>query len=148
MKHTIETVSQKDFHEIVEVWEASVRATHHFITEEYIQQIKPLLLNEYLDMVDIKCIRNAASQIIGFSGIAEGKIEMLFIHPDWFGKGAGKSLVHYAIHSQHATKVDVNEQNEQAIAFYQRMGFQVTGRSETDSLGKPYPLLHMRFGKT
>ena len=147
MKHTIETVSQKDFHEIVEVWEASVRATHHFIPEEYIQQIKPLLLNEYLNVVGLHCIRNEANQIIGFSGIADGKIEMLFVHPDWFGKGAGKSLVHYAVHSQYATQVDVNEQNGQALAFYQRMGFQVTGRSETDGLGKPYPLLHMRFGE-
>lgn len=147
MKHLIETASQKDFPEIVEVWEASVRATHHFIPEEYIQQIKPLLLNQYLDMVDLHCIRNAARQIIGFSGIAEGKIEMLFIHPDWFGKGAGKSLVHYAVHSQNAVEVDVNEQNEQAVTFYQKMGFRVVGRSETDSLGKPYPLLHMSFSK-
>src|SRR5690606_14953165 len=124
MKHTIETASQKDFPEIVEVWEASVRATHHFIPEAYIQQIKPLLLDQYLGMVDLRCIRNEMHQIIGFSGIADGKIEMLFVHPDWFGKGAGKSLVQHAIHSQHATQVDGNEQNEQAVAFYKRMGFQ------------------------
>jgi putative acetyltransferase len=148
MNHKIESVTQKDFHEIVAVWEASVRATHHFIPEEYIQQIKPLLLNEYLDAVDLRCIRNASGQIIGFSGIADGKIEMLFIHPDWFGQGAGKSLVRYAIQHQNAEAVDVNEQNDPAVGFYQRMGFEVVGRSATDSLGKPYPLLHMNYKQT
>lgn len=147
MNYTVESVSQNDFHEIVEVWEASVRATHHFIPEAYIQQIK-LLLDKFLKMVDLRCIRNTPGQIIGFSGIADGKIEMLFVHPDWFGKGAGKTLVLYAIHSQNATEVDVNEQNEQAVVFYQRMGFEVMGRSATDSLGKPYPLLHMKYRKT
>jgi putative acetyltransferase len=145
MNHTIESVRQKDFYEIVKVWEASVRATHHFIPEEYIQQIKPLLLNEYLNVVDLRCIRNASNQIIGFSGIADGKIEMLFIHPDWFGQGAGKSLVLYAVQHQNAEAVDVNEQNDLAVGFYQRMGFEVVSRSATDSLGKPYPLLHMKY---
>ncbi|TMD66902.1 MAG: GNAT family N-acetyltransferase [Chloroflexi bacterium] len=44
-----------------------------------------------------------------------------------------------------ATTVDVNEQNDQALGFYLRMGFVVVGRSELDSNGKPYPLLHMRL---
>ncbi|MGY3917267.1 hypothetical protein [Aeromonas australiensis] len=38
-----------------------------------------------------------------------------------------------------AVQVDVNEQNEQAVDFYLKMEFTVTGRSP----GKLYPLLHM-----
>jgi putative acetyltransferase len=37
----------------------------------------------------------------------------------------------------------VNEANTQARAFYQRMGFAECGRSESDSSGMPYPLIHM-----
>jgi len=40
--------------------------------------------------------------------------------------------------------VDVNEQNQQAVGFYRRLGFEVEGRSEVDSMGKPFPLLHLR----
>ncbi|WP_267461661.1 GNAT family N-acetyltransferase [Klebsiella pneumoniae] len=40
---------------------------------------------------------------------------------------------------------NVNEQNEQAVGFYQKMGFRVTGRSETDDLGQPYPLLNLMY---
>ena len=43
-----------------------------------------------------------------------------------------------------ATVVEVNEQNAQAVRFYHWMGFSVVGRSEVDSLGKPFPLLHLR----
>jgi putative acetyltransferase len=40
--------------------------------------------------------------------------------------------------------VDVNEQNDGAIGFYGHLGFEVTGRSEFDDQGRPYPLLHLR----
>ena len=39
--------------------------------------------------------------------------------------------------------VDVNEQNPRAHAFYRRYGFVDVGRSEVDSAGRPFPLLHM-----
>ena len=39
----------------------------------------------------------------------------------------------------------VNEQNEQAVGFYKKVGFKVTGRSEVDDLGKPYPLLNLAY---
>jgi hypothetical protein len=32
---------------------------------------------------------------------------------------------------------------DQALDFYQHIGFSVTGRSPVDGQGKPYPLLHM-----
>lgn len=41
--------------------------------------------------------------------------------------------------------VDVNEQNEQAVGFYKRMGFTVIGRTGMDGLGKPYPLLQTKL---
>jgi putative acetyltransferase len=41
--------------------------------------------------------------------------------------------------------VDVNEQNEAATRFYEACGFVVTGRSELDEQGRPYPLLHMKL---
>ncbi|WP_369804263.1 hypothetical protein [Chitinophaga sp. MD30] len=39
--------------------------------------------------------------------------------------------------------MEVNEQNVQAVRFYAHYGFKVTGRSETDGMGKPFPLLFM-----
>lgn len=41
-------------------------------------------------------------------------------------------------------KVDVNEENPQALAFYLHMGFNIAGRSEVDGNGKPHPLLFLQ----
>lgn len=44
---------------------------------------------------------------------------------------------------QNAIKVDVNEQNNHALGFYEHIGFKVVGRSPLDGQGEPYPILHM-----
>ena len=43
----------QDYDEILEVWEASVRHTHHFLTEEHMQFYKPLVRNHYLPAVEL-----------------------------------------------------------------------------------------------
>jgi putative acetyltransferase len=138
------SVQAEDHPRVVEVWEASVRATHHFITEADIQFFKPLVRDALPD-IEVACVRDREGLVAGFVAVQHGKVEMLFIHPAWRGQGAGRRLLEHAINTLGATILDVNEQNEQALGFYRRMGFEVVGRSEIDGLGKPYPLLHMRL---
>lgn len=147
MKPGIDTINKTEYQEVVAVWESSVRATHHFLKEEDIEYFKPLILNTYLDAVELRCIRNNEKRIVGFLGVAEQNLEMLFIDPEYRGKNIGKMLLNYSIDNLNVTKVDVNEQNEQAVGFYKHCGFEVTGRSELDSSGKPYPILHMKLIK-
>lgn len=104
-----------------------------------------LILNSYLDAVELKCIRNNDRKIVGFFGVADQNLEMLFIHPNFRGKGIGKTLLDYSIHNLNVTKVDVNEQNQQAVGFYKRFGFEVINRSELDSSVRPNPILHMNL---
>ncbi|MEO4005550.1 GNAT family N-acetyltransferase [Flavobacterium sp. CAU 1735] len=146
MKMTIETPSVKDYVEITEVWEASVRATHTFLTEEDIQYYKPLILKEYLKAVTLFCTRDQ-NEITGFLGLDDDKIEMLFIRPDYRGKGVGKALLDFAVTEKKARKVDVNEQNEQAVGFYEYLGFKTVKREPLDSNGKPFPILSMELQK-
>ena len=143
MKFIIEVPTAVDFPELTEVWEASVRATHDFLKEEDIRFYKPLVLNEFLKAVQLYCIKSDTGKIAGFMGLVDKSIEMLFIDPLFRGNGIGKTLVQFAVNACKADKVDVNEQNTQALGFYQKMDFAVTGRSEQDTMGKPYPILHM-----
>lgn len=145
MNYKIDAVSKVEYPDIVNVWEASVRATHHFLKEEDIEFYRPLILNEYLNAVDLRCARGAGNKIVGFLGVVEGNIEMLFIHPETRGKGVGKLLLKFAIEDLNAQKVDVNEDNQQAVGFYERMGFHTINRSQLDNQGKPYPILHMEL---
>ena len=137
----------EEFPRVVDVWEASVRATHHFITEANIQFFKPLVQEALPQIEALACVRDEAGQVAGFIGVASGKVEMLFLDPAYRGQGGGRRLMKHAVKTLGATTVDVNEQNEQAVGFYQRLGFEVVGRSELDGTGKPFPLLHLRLPK-
>ena len=139
----IENASREEYPAIVDLWEASVRATHEFLPEEDILYFKPLILNEYLDAVELKVARDIDGRIAGFLGVAEQKVEMLFIDPERRRQGIGSLLLGYAIDELGALAVDVNEQNPDAVGFYERSGFAVIGRSPLDGQGKPYPILHM-----
>jgi len=145
MKYRIENIEKNEYSEVVEVWEASVRATHHFLKEEDIAYFKPLILNVYLDAVELRCVKNVNGVIIGFMGVADQNLEMLFIHPKERAKGIGRKLLEYSIKELDVKKVDVNEDNEQAIGFYENYGFKTYERSEIDASGKPYPILHMKL---
>ncbi|MBS4699729.1 acetyltransferase [Aeromonas media] len=139
----IEQADAGDYQALIALWEASVRATHHFLQEADITALKPLILEHYFAAVDLVCARGEEGEIAGFCGVHDGNIEMLFIAPEARGSGVGRLLVAHAIQRQGARRVDVNEQNAQALGFYQHLGFEVTGRSPLDGQGKPYPLLHM-----
>ncbi|MEH8150905.1 acetyltransferase [Aeromonas veronii] len=144
----IDTATRADYPALITLWEASVRATHHFLPEAEILALKPLILEHYFDAVTLHCARTEEGNIAGYSGVYEGKLEMLFVAPEARGSGVGGRLVEHAITQGGTTQVDVNEQNEQAVGFYLKMGFTVTGRSPLDGQGKPYPLLHMALAPT
>lgn len=141
----LDTPTDAELSTLVEIWEAAVRATHHFLPESDLQVIKPLLRGQYFPAVQLTCARNESGQILGFVGTAEGLVEMLFVDPAYHGQGVGKRLMLYAINELGATRVDVNEQNTQAVGFYQHLGFVVTDRSRLDGGGRPFPILHMKL---
>ncbi|MGY3867473.1 GNAT family N-acetyltransferase [Aeromonas bivalvium] len=138
----LEQAGRGDYPTLIALWEASVRGTHHFLPEEEIASLRELILAHYFDAVTLTCARDREG-ITGFCGVHEGNIEMLFVDPEAHGRGIGRLLVADAVHRLGASRVDVNEQNEPALGFYRRLGFEVVGRSAQDGQGKPYPLLHM-----
>ena len=132
---------------LLELWERSVRATHHFLAEGDILALRPLVAQELASQaVDWWVLVSAAQALIGFLGFASDTIEALFIDPDHSGRGAGTLLVAHAqsLVGGGALAVDVNEQNEAALGFYKALGFSVTARSPTDAGGRPFPILHMQ----
>ena len=133
--------NEVDYMTLQGIWERSVRATHKFLDETSIYKIKEALIPDYFPNVDLYAVSDNDT-LFGFIGLHEDKIEMLFIDSDNRGHGYGSMLIEFAKQGG-ASKVDVNEQNPLALAFYQAKGFHVTGRDETDDVGRPYPILHL-----
>ena len=142
---SITRATKGDFPEIAEVWEASVRATHHFLSEADIAFLRPLILSDYLAAVELRCARGGDGRILGFVGVAGENVEMLFLAPESRRRGLGRALMRAAVDELGARRVDVNEQNPAALGFYEHLGFKVVGRSPVDGQGRPFPLLHLEL---
>ena len=151
MKKTTTTVTeigkeQRDIaliETLTSLWERSVRASHNFLKEDDIANLKPYV-KEALQAVGTLFVALNGQECAAFCGIQDSKIEMLFAAPEFFGKGIGRQLIGIAVKEHGATLVDVNEQNPKATGFYRRMGFEEYRRDETDDQGNPFPILRMR----
>lgn len=131
-------------YQILSVWEKSVLATHDFLKKEDFIEIKALVHSIDLNDFQVFCLLNE-KRVLGFIGVAEKKVEMLFIDPACIGEGLGKKLLNFAILELNANLVDVNEQNTNAFKFYQKLGFEVYEKTDRDEQGREYPLLRMRL---
>ena len=131
--------------QLMNVWERSVKATHLFLRNEDIQEIKKYVPQALETIANLVVAVDKDNLPVAFMGIGNEKLEMLFIAPEERGKGLGKRLIRYGIENYSINEVTVNEQNPQAIGFYERMGFKTYKRTDHDEQGMPYPLLYMKL---
>lgn len=139
----IREINVADYPRLIEIWESAVLNTHDFLKDEDFKYYKEQL-PVYFEHVKLLGYEEDGT-LAGFMGIAEENLEMLFVHNDCRAKGLGKKLIKYAIENLKVTKVDVNEQNTEAVGFYKHIGFYVLNRSALDGMGKEYPILHMKL---
>ena len=105
-----------------------VVTNHTFLTDDEINRIKQYVPQAIAEVPELAVMRpdsdSSEQTPLAFMGVADGRLEMLFVDPD---------------HREHGVE------NPQAIGFYQHMGFITYRRTEQDEEGGPYPLLYMRL---
>lgn len=131
--------------QLLTVWESSVKATHLFLSPDEIENIKQYVPQALTGIPHLIIVENHRQVPIGFMGIADQHLEMLFVSPEERGRGAGKALLQYGIEKYAVNDLAVNEQNPLAKGFYEHLGFKIYKRTEQDEQGGPYPLLYMRL---
>ncbi|KAM9866210.1 hypothetical protein ACIFOC_01128 [Leucobacter aridicollis] len=127
---------------LVAIWRSAVRATHDFLAGDDFARIEGQLADAYFPAVPL-VVAERDGKPLGFAGVADGGLEMLFVDDSARGTGVGSALLTHAIERLGVTRVDVNEQNPGAHGFYVSRGFEEVGRSELDGDGQPYPILHL-----
>lgn len=132
---------------LLSVWESSVRATHLFLSDAEIEDIKKYVPQALDEVAHLVIAEDGENRPVAFMGIEDGTLEMLFVSAEERGKGFGKRLIEYGIENHAVTRLAVNEQNPQAKGFYGHMGFRVYKRTDFDEQGNPYPLLYMKLSR-
>ncbi len=131
--------------QLLVIWEKSVKATHLFLSENEVVEIKKYVPQALNGIAHLIIAEDKDSRPVAFMGIEEQKLEMLFIAPEELGKGLGRKLLQYGIENYSVSELAVNEQNPLAKGFYEHMGFHVYKRTDHDEQGNPYPLLYMKL---
>lgn len=135
-------VGPREFPTLVQIWRSAVLATHDFLDEADFVRIERALPEQFFPAVTL-LVADIDGRAVGFAGVADGALEMLFVDDAHRGTGVGSALLDQVVTRHGVTRVDVNEQNPQAVGFYLHHGFTRTGRSATDAEGRPYPILHL-----
>jgi len=141
----IRKATPADLPRALEIWRAAVDVTHGFLTPQDRAEIDVMVERDHLPNVDLWVATDDEHRVQGFLGMGEAEIDSLFVDPAMHGRGYGSALVSHALSLAPDATVDASEQAPQAVAFYERRGFVRTGRSETDPMGRPYPLVHFRY---
>jgi putative acetyltransferase len=134
----------EDADRAIEIWRDSVDATHDFLAPDDRAAIE-VEVRAFLPKTPMWLAVDEADEPQAFMILSAFKIEGLFIDPNARGSGVGRALVEHARTFIPQPMVDVNEQNQQALGFYEHMGFERIGRSALDDEGRPYPLLHLQI---
>ena len=130
--------------QLIEIWRRSVDATHHFLSAQDRREIERQGC-VFFPQAPLWVAVTHEDRPCALMLLSEQHLEALFVDPDFRGMGVGRQLVMYALGLIPRLTTDVNEQNAQAVGFYANMGFVVSGRSDHDDHGRPYPLLHLRY---
>ena len=76
--------------QLLEIWESSVKATHLFLSDDEIENIKKYVPQALKEVPYLIIAENENETPIAFMGIDGQKLEMLFVSNGQRGKGIGK----------------------------------------------------------
>ena len=80
--------------ELTALWEASVRATHTFLTPEGIAEIRGFVPQAFRAVAHL-IVAERWGRVLGFAGVEGERLEMLFLLPEWRGEGLGRALLRF-----------------------------------------------------
>ena len=123
----IRKFKKEDIDEVMEIWKNENIRTHNFISKEYwknnYEYVKDILPNADIDVYLLD------EHIVGFIGVDNDYIEGIFVDINNQHNGIGTALLNKIKEEKEKLNLSVYKKNINAIKFYKKNGFIITGES-------------------
>lgn len=131
----IRKMQPADLEPVLNFWLAATLQAHSFIDPAYWHNnLEPV--RQMLPQAEVYVYAKAAdSQPLGLIGLDGDYIAGLFVSPKEQAQGIGKQLLDYAKSLRSQLTLRVYQQNERALRFYQREGFQIENEQIDEATG-------------
>ncbi len=116
----------------MEIWLTANINAHGFIADSYWESHFDIVKNHYLPDSETY-VYTENSKVCGFVSVLNSNfIGALFVAPDFQCRGIGASLLSYCKERFPSLRLCAYVENERAVSFYLREGFQILSRSAAD----------------
>ena len=142
----IRKATQKDFKDMLIIWEECISKTCQFLTTSEINKEVDVLEEKYFKNPNVKSfvqIRN--DEIVGFSCIRDKELLFAPIDPRLFGKGIGEATVKYLFEKYAVDTAYVYSNDMHSLAFYTNLGFAIEDRIEDIFFDNAYQLNKLKL---
>ena len=133
----IRNFRESDLHDIETVYEKSNSAVSLKVTPGFFKKDKKKFLSETL-----RCCKNSVyehvGKVVGVVSSSADYIEGLFVLPEFWGKGIGTELLNSATIGKDEIFLQVYADNERAVNFYRKNGFEISGSGVCQMTRLPY----------
>ena len=137
----IRNFRESDIHDIETVYEKSNDALSLNVTPGFFKKDKKKFISSTL-----RSCRNSVyeheGKVVGVISTSADYIEGLFVLPEFWGMGIGTKLLNSATAGKNEVFLQVYADNERALGFYKKNGFEISGSGVCRMSGLPY--LEMR----
>jgi len=122
----IRKATLEDYDEIMAIWESSVQTGPNALSKKEVAYFKTIIPDTYLPLLDVYIVDEEGPK--AFIGITESNIELLYVAFEARSRGYAKGLVDFVVRECSVTKVDVRDNDPDAVALYKHLGFEEVGR--------------------
>ena len=133
----IRNFKESDIHDIETVYEKSNNALSLKTDPDFFRKDKKKFVTSTL-----RSCRNSVyehdGKVVGVVSSSADCIEGLFVLPEFWGRGIGTELLNSAMSGKDELFLQVYADNERAINFYRKNGFEITGSGVCQMTRLPY----------
>ncbi|WP_219993615.1 GNAT family N-acetyltransferase [Asticcacaulis tiandongensis] len=140
---TIRRYRADDTLRLGQIWLEASSLSHAFFSPDILKVQHQQVCDLYLPHSET-WVLETEGKLLGFVGLIDRFVGGLFVSPEVQGSGIGRLLMMHALRMKGKLELDVYSLNTGAVAFYNRLEFQETGRRPTDDQGYPFEVIRMK----